>query len=192
MIPENYGWQFKNYFNFQITQLLYKAKFLKWSYFKIFLLLIKYFDIVYSRKRIRWPPFLTISRIFDLAYNEIFKENFYIADGEAIKNNPDKEFAALLKFFDLENPLAYKFRREKGFFCLDKPVKYCLPGEKGLTRNKNISSSDGSFDNLKFFYKESMKNTMLFVNHCQNVSECCMKKWLRFDWLKTYACTEIY
>ena len=160
--------------------------------FQNILVTLKYLDIVYQQQRIRWFPILTISRIFDGAYREIFKENFYIADGEAIKNNPDTEFAALLKFFDLENPLSYKFRPEKGFFCLDKPVKYCLPGEKGLTRNKNVSSPNENLEDLNFFFTESMKNTLLFVNHCQNLSEYCMEKSSKFDWLKPYACTELY
>lgn len=60
-------------------------------------------------------------------------ENFHLVDGENLVQNPDYEWGKLLDFLEVEKD-HFKFYKdeEKGFPCLDKPIKHCLNTAKGI------------------------------------------------------------
>ena len=63
-------------------------------------------------------------------------ENFHLVDGENLVQNPDYEWGKLLDFLEVEKD-HFKFYKdeEKGFPCLDKPIKHCLNTAKGIFLN---------------------------------------------------------
>ena len=73
-------------------------------------------------------------------YNSIFNQSrdgnqsrghpVHVVDGEQILINPNQEYKILLDYFNLDfKSINFKFNLYKGFYCLEKPIKFCL-GEK--------------------------------------------------------------
>ena len=68
-------------------------------------------------------------------------ENIHFVDGTLLKVNPQKEFTILLDFLNIDKSvLEWRFNDDKQFFCLYRPVKFCLDEHKGSHR-KVISKS---------------------------------------------------
>ena len=67
-------------------------------------------------------------------YENVFgKQAVYVVDGHNEIADPNDEFKRLLKFFNLDySMIEFKFNEQKGFYCLDKPVKFCLRKTSGL------------------------------------------------------------
>ena len=128
------------------------------------------------------------------AYRSVFGDNFLIADGEAIRNNPGPEFERLLNFFGLKNPLKYKFNSAKGFYCLDRPVPYCLPGMKGVTRQNSTVSQIPIVDKyprlgkLRFQFTDHLTKIFMLVRNCTSLQACCDERQQTWLWLKEYIC----
>ena len=64
------------------------------------------------------------------------KHAVHVVDGHNEIAQPNDEFKRLLKFFNLDQSMIeFKFNDQKGFYCLDKPVKFCLRNNGGLFCN---------------------------------------------------------
>merc|ERR1712210_445875 len=74
---------------------------------------------------------------------EIFgAENFHLVDGENLVRNPDHEWGMLLDFLEVDKE-HFKFYKdvEKGFPCLDKPIKHCLNTARELRAKPTLDNS---------------------------------------------------
>ena len=62
-------------------------------------------------------------------FNQVFDQKVYLVDGEMILKDPNQEFDLLLDFFGLEKGiLHFEFNQNRGFYCLERPINYCLGG----------------------------------------------------------------
>ena len=62
-------------------------------------------------------------------FNQVFDQKVYLVDGEMILKDPNQEFDLLLDFFGLEKGiLRFEFNQNRGFYCLERPINYCLGG----------------------------------------------------------------
>jgi hypothetical protein len=61
-------------------------------------------------------------------YEQVFgAHTVHVVDGHNEIHDPNDEFKRLLQFFNLDDSLIkFKFNEQKGFYCLDIPVKFCL------------------------------------------------------------------
>ena len=61
-------------------------------------------------------------------YEHVFGEHaVYVVDGHNEIRDPNDEFKRLLQFLNLDRTMIeFKFNEHKGFYCLDRPIKYCL------------------------------------------------------------------
>ena len=75
---------------------------------------------------------------------------------------------------------------EKGFYCLSKPVSFCLGGNKGKTRKAN-DKSDGPLIGKEAFSK-SILNLFKELNSCSSQPSCCQIDKGRMRWMKNYFC----
>ena len=71
---------------------------------------------------------------------EVFdSKNFLYVDGVRIVSDPNSDFAEFEKFFDLDHESEFEMNEEKAYPCLKKLLKFCLGGERGITRgSKNF------------------------------------------------------
>ena len=125
-------------------------------------------------------------------FNSVFeRDQFHIVDGQAVKNNLNSEFDLLLAFFGLTTGLTiFKLDDQKGFYCLEKPVRYCLGDNKGVTQKKYKSIYD-AFPELHLLqnaYSSEMYSTFKFIFNCKSKQECCTVQTERFVWLRSYFC----
>ena len=123
-------------------------------------------------------------------FNQVFDQNVYLVDGELILNNPNEEFDLLLDFFGLEKGvLNFQFNQDRGFHCLERPLNYCLGGNKGTTRNESKSDIYRDFPQLEFIqhaYRAQMAKTFKYIYSCDE--NCCAIELNRFAWLRKYIC----
>ena len=126
-------------------------------------------------------------------YNSVLGEKFvFIVDGEQILKNPNQEYKLLLDFFGLNfSWIKFKFNHYKGFYCLEIPIKFCLGGDKGVSRKEKVDLDEKypGLSQLKRIYKPEMFKIFNYIHNCQTVRKCCTLKVLRFEWTKKYFCS---
>ncbi|XP_070539082.1 heparan sulfate glucosamine 3-O-sulfotransferase 1-like [Ptychodera flava] len=88
----------------------------------------------------------------------------HVVDGEIFKSNPAREMVKLQSFLDIE-PFFFEdsfyFDKEKGFFCLKRPERYCLGKNKGRT-HPDIDKN--AFNALAEYYKPFNKDFSRVLN----------------------------
>ena len=124
-------------------------------------------------------------------YEKSFGPNsVHIVDGHNEIINPKEEFTRLLNFFDLDaEPIDFAYNEKKGFYCLEKPLRFCLSEEKGhRNASFNMYEAYPEFNILKKGYSNQMLKLYKHIYSCQTVESCCKIDEKRFDWLKDYFC----
>ncbi|CBY34960.1 unnamed protein product [Oikopleura dioica] len=124
-------------------------------------------------------------------------ENFHLVDGENLVQNPNYEWGKLLDFLEVEKD-HFKFYKdeEKGFPCLDKPIKHCLNTAKGTSRKTDVRKEYANFTNIwDGLYKPTVLEMINFFKICDKIDEICCEKLSdensSFSWIHRYACTDI-
>ena len=114
----------------------------------------------------------------------------HIVDGHNEIINPGEEFTRLLNFLDLDpEPIGFEYNEDKGFYCLEKPLRYCLSEEKGhRNASFNLYEAYPEFKILKTGYSSQMFKLYKHIYSCQTIENCCKVEEKRFDWLKDYFC----
>ena len=80
------------------------------------------------RVRLLYPLLIPAGRLFR-------PENVYVGDGENMISNPNYEWGKLMDFLRLEKDYFQFFvPEEKGFPCLEMPIRHCLNAAKGIIR----------------------------------------------------------
>ena len=124
-------------------------------------------------------------------YEQVFgKGSVFLVDGHNEIINPNDEFTRLLTFFDVDPTLIdFQFNAEKGFYCLEKPLRFCLSEEKGH-RNSSFNLFDvfPEMNTLKRGYAAQMTKLYRHIYNCHSTEECCKINETRFNWLKPYFC----
>ena len=82
--------------------------------------------------------------------------DFLFIDGGGILTNPEREFRQFETFFHQTHELEFKFNAEKGYQCLDKPVKMCLGSDKGNSRGKEQHPDRNILQTIRQFYLSEM------------------------------------
>ena len=113
-----------------------------------------------------------------------------MVDGEQILSNPNNEFGLLLDFFEVDKSLIeFEFNDDRGFYCMSRPINYCLGSEKGTSRKVTMSEKYAEYPDLKIIaqsYKNQMLKTFQYIYKCEE--SCCDVKLSRFAWLKNFFC----
>lgn len=141
--------------------------------------------------------YLTMSAydfIISKAFEIIGEDNVHLVDGVNVVENPKDEFSKLLRFLGADDSIDFRFQNEKGFYCLSKPLDYCLGNDKGRTRA--TEKNDGGPKNhviydpfdAKNSYSPSMLSLYKKVNDCNSQTSCCEKSTGRMKWMKNYFC----
>ena len=124
-------------------------------------------------------------------YESVFgKGSVYIVDGHNEIIDPNDEFTRLLDFLNVDSSLIeFQYNKDKGFYCLEKPLRFCLSEEKGHRNSSfNLFEAYPEMNILKRGYKDQMVKLYKHIYNCPNPSECCKINESRFSWLKSYFC----
>ena len=115
----------------------------------------------------------------------------HVVDGHNEIDNPNEEFRFLLDYLGLDPELIHlTFNPGKGFYCLEKPLRFCLSEEKGH-RNKSFSLYE-AFPEMKVLkngYRNQIVKLYKHIYKCESEAECCLKEEQRFAWMKDYFCS---
>ena len=135
---------------------------------------------------------LQIGNYYDtiMDYEKIFgPDSVYIVDGHYEITNPNEEFKALLTYFGLDPSLIeFKFNEQKGFYCLDKPLQFCLSKEKGHRGKTDIYESYPELSFIRDGYENQMTKLFQHIFKCNDKITCCRIDTVRFTWMKKYFC----
>ena len=127
---------------------------------------------------------LQIGNYYDtiMDYEKIFGPNsVYIVDGHYEITNPNEEFKSLIEYFGLDPTLIeFKFNKQKGFYCLDRPVQFCLSKEKGHRGKVDIYEKYPELSLIQEGYKSQMTKLFQHIYKCNSVSSCCKTEVVRF------------
>ena len=118
------------------------------------------------------------------------RDQVHVVDGQAVKKSLNSEFDLLLEFFGVPTGLMkFKLDDQKGFYCLEKPVMYCLGENKGVTQKyKSFYDAFPELHILQKAYSNEMYSTFGFIFNCDSKQECCSVQTQRFSWLQNYFC----
>mgnify|MGYP000635007835 CR=1 FL=1 len=131
-------------------------------------------------------------RNFDLGY--LYFSNFDFLICEFLVKNPSVEFDSISNIFQISNELKFKFNPEKGFFCLDQPVRQCLEDSKGRTWTKNSTRKieedyEKHFTVLRKYFETEMN---LFYKFLTDNYKSSIFDNGRFKWVFSYINKENY
>lgn len=124
-------------------------------------------------------------------YEQVFGAgSVYLVDGHNEITDPNDEFTRLLQFFKVDPTLIdFQFNAEKGFYCLESPLRFCLSEEKGhRNASFNLFEAYPEMAVLKRGYAAQMTKLYRHIYNCHSTSECCKINEARFKWLKPYFC----
>ena len=121
-------------------------------------------------------------------------ENVLLLYGENLITHPNEEWGRLLEFLGLKkDSMKFYIDEEKGFPCLEKPVKYCLNGAKGTSRKIDVRKEYPEDTAIwRKSFSPQIKEMVLFKKICSKIdSKCCRKlkdEKSSFSWAYEYAC----
>ena len=105
-------------------------------------------------------------------------------------SDPNNEFGLLLDFFNLDKSLIeFNYNNDRGFFCMTRPINYCLGSEKGTSRKVTLAEKYELHPDLKIIasaYKNQMLKTFKYIYKCEE--DCCDIQVSRFTWLQKFFC----
>ncbi|XP_077981878.1 heparan sulfate glucosamine 3-O-sulfotransferase 1-like [Glandiceps talaboti] len=106
---------------------------------------------VYSRHLANWLNYFPRNKIL-------------VLDGAEIKNEPAHALQTAEKFLDLQSFFTddkFYFNETKGFYCLSKPISYCLPSDKG---RPHPQIKEDVVVKLKDYFKPSNEQVQIMLN----------------------------
>ena len=124
-------------------------------------------------------------------YEQIFGNySVHLVDGAREVSDPNDEFGLLLKHFGLDPSLIeFEYNEEKGFYCLEKPVRFCLSDEKGHHSSFDLYEAYPDMAILREAYRPQMVKLFMHIFKCNRKVECCqLDIGDRFTWLRPYIC----
>lgn len=125
---------------------------------------------------------------FQKAFGE---DKLLIIDGENMIKNANYEFTKIIKFIGLSsNHFSFNIPNQKGFPCLEEPIKFCLNSAKGTSRRQDVTRLYPRKTNVwRDAFEQSIKKTLLAFKICKQLdSACCSKLNHRFTWASKYFC----
>ena len=155
----------------------------------------------------RWG-FKNMSEVYDLSSTSSGKrkfvwnlklkiyraENVLLLDGENLIANPNEEWSRLLEFLGLEkDSLKFYHDKEKGFPCLESPLKYCLNGAKGISRKEDVRQIYPKETAIwQEAFSPEIKELISYMKICDKIDRKCCRKLKKeassFSWAYEYAC----
>ena len=124
-------------------------------------------------------------------------DRLFLVDGDQVIKNPENEFGLLMNFFGIKSNLGFKYSDEKGFYCLDRPIPFCLGKSKGTTKregnktiDENLYSQFPAVSKWKESYKKSTFELFSHIFSCTSTTDCCSISVTRWTWLQSYFCTK--
>ncbi|CAG5113511.1 Oidioi.mRNA.OKI2018_I69.chr2.g7615.t1.cds [Oikopleura dioica] len=132
-------------------------------------------------------PYLERGRLFR-------PENVYVGDGENMISNPNYEWGKLMDFLRIEKDY-FKFfvPEEKGFPCLEMPIRHCLNAAKGTSRKTPVREVyPAQTAKWERTFTRSIKNMIIELNICESInSHCCSllaDESNSYSWAHDYVC----
>ena len=141
-------------------------------------------------KYIQLSTFITIVK---QAVDIMGSERVFLVDGDQIIKNPEREFGLLLNFFGLKSHLGFEYSDAKGFYCLQKPIPFCLGEGKGTTKG-NETDDESLYKKYpailawKKSYRNSAFDLFSHIFNCSSIENCCTVTVTRWTWLQPYFC----
>ncbi|CAG5105391.1 Oidioi.mRNA.OKI2018_I69.chr1.g2090.t1.cds [Oikopleura dioica] len=126
--------------------------------------------------------------------DEFGAENVLLLDGENLIANPNEEWSRLLEFLGLEkDSLKFYHDKEKGFPCLESPLKYCLNGAKGISRKEDVRQLYPKETEIwRKAFSPKIKELISYMKICDKIDRKCCRKLKKeatsFSWAYEYAC----
>ena len=151
---------------------------------------------VNDRKPSEEPGFEEFVRGLKPFVEEFGKESVLLLDGERLISHPNEEWSRLLEFLGLEaDSLRFYIDEEKGFPCLESPIKYCLNGAKGTSRKSDVREMYPEDTKIwKEAFSAKIKEMILFQKICDEIDKKCCRKLKKdgtlFGWTHEYACAD--
>jgi len=128
-------------------------------------------------------------------YLEVFgPENVYVGDGENMISNPNYEWGKLMDFLGLQKDhFDFFVPEEKGFPCLNTPIRHCLNDAKGTSRKTPVREVY-PVETAKWerTFNRSVKNLIVSLEICDAINtRCCAvlaDEANSFSWAHAYVC----